>query len=496
MKRYRYTCKLLSEVVVSSVTATEGFHESLDYLPGAKFLGIAASKLYNENSPATLDLFHNGKVRFGDAHPLIGEEEALPVPFSWFFNKGGGLGDETLFLHHRLEAEDHKKLTQKGYQLKQARNGYFTWQSRKFFKIEQDFAIRSAYNADELRADDGRMFGYFALPAGTTWTFTVEDDTEQYGEAIKKALEGKKRIGRSRSAEYGLVEIAFHREEPVAPTKELAKGTTLVFAQRNLCFLDTYGRSTLRPEAEALGFPSGSTIDWEKSQIRSRLYQTWNRKRHNRDADRMIILKGSVLVVKHQAPLSTAAFAEGVGAFRSEGFGQVLLNPDFLQADSYELKLRLAKVDSTSWQPQTMGYVQPKSSQDQMVLDFLKQRKKQDQNIYDLDKRINEFLAENQGVFKGLKSSQWGTVRAYAKHAGKWENLKILLFSDGKDGIGALYRGQSERHWRQQGRREKLESFLLDLPESDRISATLKLAAEMAKRTRSKEKESAKASTT
>jgi hypothetical protein len=485
MKRYRYTCKLLSEVVISSVTATEGFHESLDYLPGAKFLGIAARKLYDEkNLPATLDLFHHGKVRFGDAYPLIGEEVALPVPFSWFFNKGGGVTDETLFLHHQMESEDHKTLTAMGYQLKQARKGYFTESGKQYLNIEQDFAIRSAYDRDQLRAKDSQMFGYFALPAGTSWTFTVEDDTEQYGELIREALEGKKRIGRSRSAEYGLVEIAFQGEESVATATELPKGTTLVFAQSNLCFFNAFGRPTFRPEATALGFPEESTIDWKKSQVRSRLYQTWNRKRHNRDADRMVMMKGSVLVVKNAAPVSTEVFAQGMGACRSEGFGQVLLNPAFLRANGYTLKLGLTKVDAASWQPQTTGYVQPQSPQDEIVLKYLEQRKERDQKIFDLDQQINAFLHAHKGVFNGLTASQWGTVRAYAKHAANWDTLHCLLFDPT---VGALKRGQSERHWRQQGRREKLAGFLEKLPEADRIAATLKLAAEMAKRTRSQE---------
>lgn len=485
MKRYRYTCKLISDVVVSSVTATEGFHESLDYLPGSKFLGIAAGQLYDESKPTTLDLFHNGKVRFGDAYPLIGEEAALPVPFSWFFNKGGGVTDEILFLHHNLTQDDHKSLVEKGYQLKQARKGYFTSGGKQYLDIDQGFAIRSAYNPDELRAMDGQMFGYFTLPAGTTWTFTVEDDTEQYGEEIRNALEGKKRVGRSRSAEYGLMEIAFHGENPAPTDTEIPAGSTIVYAQSNLCFIDAYGRPTLRPEATALGFPQGSTINWEKSQVRSRVYQTWNRKRHNRDADRMIILKGSVLVVEHQATVLEAIFAQGVGAFRSEGFGKILLNPSFLQAGGHVIRLGLSKLKAQDWLAQAYGYAQAKSAQDEVVLTFLEQRSVRNNKVFKLDTKINEFLASNEGqAFKGLSSSQWGTVRAYAKHSANWDTLYKLLFDES---VGAFYRGQSEKEWRKNARRDKLKKFLAGIDVQDRISATLKLAAEMAKRSRNKE---------
>ncbi len=484
MKRYRYTCQLLSDVVLPAATATEGFQAPLDYIPGGKFLGIVAAKLYAEGNPATLDLFHHGKVRFGDAHPLIEEEAALHVPFAWFVNKGESVDGSDLYLHHRMEDKDHQALTAASKQLKQVRAGYFAPQSKQYLSIEHDFAIRSAYNRDELRADDGKMFGYFSLPAGSTWTFTVEDDTEQYSAQIKQALEGKKRVGRSRSAEYGLIEITFAKEESAPAVQELPPGTTLVYAQSNLCFFDQTGRSTLRPEAKDLGFPADSKIQWEKSQVRSRLYQTWNGKRHNRDADRMIITKGSVLVVEHDDPVSTAAFASGIGAFRSEGFGQVILNPDFLQAEQgYLLPSKLYKVDFAQWSKGIKTASVEKTPQDDLVLNFLAKRKKQAADVFDLDQKINDFLKSKDGkAMHGLNASQWGTVRAYAKHATDWKTLNDLLF-DGT--IGALYRGQSEQHWRRSGRRDKLKAFLLKIePEANRVDVTLKLAAEMAKRAR------------
>jgi hypothetical protein len=281
------------------------------------------------------------------------------------------------------------------------------------------------------------------------------------------------------------MEIAFHSENPVPTATEIPAGSTLVYAQSNLCFIDTYGRPILRPEATALGFPQGSTIDWEKSQVRSRVYQTWNRKRHNRDADRMIILKGSVLVVAHQEPVSEAIFAQGVGAFRSEGFGKVLLNPNFLKAEDYVLRLGLSKLEAKDWLAQEEGYAQTKSAQDEIILTFLARRKERNQKAFNLDKKINEFLASEEGkAFNGLNSSQWGTVRAYAKHSANWDTLDKLLFDES---IGAFYRGQSEKEWRKNARRDKLKIFLARIPEQDRISATLKLAAEMAKRSRNKE---------
>ena len=67
MDKLTFECELLSQVVLISVSATEGYHKSLDYIPGSKFLGIVARKLYNteeRNGQQLLDLFHNGTVRY------------------------------------------------------------------------------------------------------------------------------------------------------------------------------------------------------------------------------------------------------------------------------------------------------------------------------------------------------------------------------------------------------------------------------------------------
>ena len=214
MIRHRYTCKLLSDVVITSVTATEGFHESLDYIPGAKFLGIAAGVLYDMHDQSALDLFHNGKVRFGNAYPLLNGETALPAPFSWYFEKGKSPVQPPVYLYHYLEDADFIEIS-RSTQLKQSRKGYFT-PSGKYWTIDQDFALRSAYDSEKRRAKDKSMFGYFSLPQGSEWSFVIEDDTGYYAELIKSALIGKKRIGRSRSAEYGLVEISFEAMEEVS----------------------------------------------------------------------------------------------------------------------------------------------------------------------------------------------------------------------------------------------------------------------------------------
>ena len=79
----------LEEVVISERAANEGSHASLDYLPGATFLGAIAARLYEDLSEQeAYQVFHSGKVRFGNALPLSqDEQQTYPMPLCWYKNK-------------------------------------------------------------------------------------------------------------------------------------------------------------------------------------------------------------------------------------------------------------------------------------------------------------------------------------------------------------------------------------------------------------------------
>ena len=51
MKILQFKCKLISDIVLSQNTATEGSQKTLDFIPGSSFLGLVASQLYNQVPP-------------------------------------------------------------------------------------------------------------------------------------------------------------------------------------------------------------------------------------------------------------------------------------------------------------------------------------------------------------------------------------------------------------------------------------------------------------
>ena len=160
-------------------------------------------KVSEKHEDIVLDLFHNGKVRFGDAHPYVQGQESLNVPLKWFHAKGKSVTDK-IYLHLNQLSEEIIA----DEQPKQARSGYFTT-SGNLVKIDQDFSLKSSYDSEKMQAKDAQMYGYFSLKKGTEWSFTVEDESGNFADKIKEAIKGEKRIGRSRSAEYGLISINF-----------------------------------------------------------------------------------------------------------------------------------------------------------------------------------------------------------------------------------------------------------------------------------------------
>ena len=81
MKTLKYKCTLLSDIILTQNAGTKTQQGTLDFIPGNAFLGIAASKLYGTLSQEeSLEMFHSGHVRFGDAHPLSGNIRSLRIP--------------------------------------------------------------------------------------------------------------------------------------------------------------------------------------------------------------------------------------------------------------------------------------------------------------------------------------------------------------------------------------------------------------------------------
>jgi hypothetical protein len=477
MKSLYFRCVLLTDIVLNQKAATEGNQNSLDFIPGSNFLGIVAKELYADLKPEeSLELFHSGKVRFGDAHPEKNGKRTLRVPASMYKSKLGKMEDG-LYIHHEVSNPDEDKY--KIFQPKQCRDGFYLFENEYMEEVEvkKSFAIKSAYDKEFRRSADEKMYGYESLESGSKWLFEVTLENDTWESKIKEALTGKKRVGRSRTAQYGLVEI-----EEVNDYKNIESNTdnsdfALVYADARLIFLDEYGIPTFQPTAESLDFKDGE-IDWNKTQIRTFQYAPWNFQRQARDTDRCGIEKGSVIYVKKKEGADRLTYPKipFVGVYQNEGFGKVIINPDFLKAEQGSNGKALYK--KTGKQQDNEKKTVSKTSTNPLFV-YLTKQKEQAKTEREILKWVNEFVEANKSNFtKENFASQWGAIRSIAMQNCKKNDIKAMLFCDK---TGYLTHGVAKDKWDERGRRDKFKKFVdknLDgLPNKDFQSAIINLAS-------------------
>lgn len=509
MKTLKMSCELLTDIVLNASSATEGDHTTLDFIPGNNFLGIVA-KHYDEFSPKEqMTIFHSGKVRFGDAHPLAFDKRGeviavrtLHMPAALFYPKMQDVSDRC-YLGHLYDRKVDKEKNGQPMQLKQCRRGYyaFTDQEGRPAKVEKGFTLKSAYDRCNRTSKEGQMFGYESLKAGQKFFFEVEVDDDALASKIEELLTGEQYIGRSRSAEYGQVRIAACSFDDVpssaTPVHTKEGDLVAVYADSRLIFLNREGQPVYQPTAEQLGLDG--EIVWEMSQVRTFQYAPWNFKRGTRDADRCGIEKGSVIFVKTSCTPSGSAY---VGSFRNEGFGRIVYNPDFLRergktGDNGEALWKILPLETS----QERRPADPLRLQGTPLLDFIRRRREQDEAESVILREVNDFVDKNKSLFSGAAfASQWGTIRSIAMAHPDVKELLDELFDkkidtkhapspsdpraeDRPEPAAYLAHGVAEEKWKKRDRREKLRGFIEGLKVADayKQGAVINLASEMAK---------------
>ncbi|MGL5563365.1 MAG: hypothetical protein ACRDCN_12205 [Tannerellaceae bacterium] len=486
-KQYKVT--LLTDVIINQKAATEGTQSTLDFIPGNSFLGIVAS-IYNElNDVDQITVFHSGKIKFGDAHPCHilpngSITRSIRIPSTMYYPKLKNVREEC-YIHHfyNRDKDDQKQ------QLKQCRNGFYTVENNTLCEVQLDknFVIKSAYDRQKRRSKDEMMYGYQSIEKGATFSFEIDFESSIEStliDKINKAILGRKRIGRSSTAQYGLVTIEPTTYTTIPSTSSLCEiegeKYCTIYAESRLIFLDQYGLCTLTPTAKDLGIPNG-TIDWNKSQVRSFQYAPWNNCRQARDTDRCGIEKGSVFIVKTNAlPSNLPAH---IGVYKNEGFGSIIYNPAFLAATPSTNGLALFKItDRTHCNVVDLNVAsQASTSFDSLLLNKLRDCKQDELDLQYQYRIVDEFISNNISRYrKDIKASQWGTIRAIAMQANSKQELHDALFKDKK---GYLVHGIAKESWAEKGRVKTLETFILEIKnEKLACSTIINLAAEMAKR--------------
>ncbi|HMO50104.1 MAG TPA: hypothetical protein PKE26_05225 [Kiritimatiellia bacterium] len=329
MKSFHLELELQSDVIVSARAATEGQHHSLDYLPGSALLGaaVATHGQFDER------LFLGNTCRFHDALPMAESgARAVPMPLVFHMYKQPEQDEKNALLNMILEPEPAK-------QTQAIRSGYWVPDENFRLSVEKSYRLKSAIDRFQYgRAEQGKIFGYEAIRAGQRFAsqIDVDDDNADYVDRIISSWEhdGLK-IGRSRSAEYGAIKVTRIDMKP-DPLPE-ANGSLLILYAESDIVLCREGQPVLDPAHWTPEQFVPLRYLPERSAIKTRRYSVYNSTYQAYTSERQVLSRGSVLVYDAGTTLQQEELrayqqsaAGGVGLYRQEGLGRLLVNPPFL----------------------------------------------------------------------------------------------------------------------------------------------------------------------
>lgn len=345
MKTNNYLITLKQPVIISESSSSVGAHQSLDYIKGSTLLGLLASRLYSSLDPEeAFLLFHSGKVRFKDALPVSTDSKqiAYPVPMSLHSFKAEKYATEDNLIANKIfdiakvGNDINLKASMRQKQPVQLRGFYITRDGKRI-SPSKEHTLKTAIDPLHNRAKESQLFGYEALSADQKFSFSIQADDDVADELWQKLdsmVTGNAHLGRSRSAQFGAVEIS---KDSNLETKKLSSQANEELTLWLLSDLQLHknGQPTLVPEPELLGLPEGTRWKVESSFLRSREYSMYNAYRRHYDKERQVISRGSVL--RYQLPTGFNDFdslqmrlSQGIGLQTEIGLGQVWVNPAIL----------------------------------------------------------------------------------------------------------------------------------------------------------------------
>lgn len=408
----------LEPLILTADAATEGAPATLDHVPGAVLLGLAAQRCY-ETVSDPYRVFHSGAVRFGCGLPLSPRDGApgAPAPFSLhvvkpnaFLDEEGRLARDVVDLSRRDRDPDQ--------QYQQFRTGWLP-ADRRAFEIAVDGGLKTAIDATTGRAAEGQLYGYAAIRPGARFLARLLDDGDAATGAaddfktVLAALTKCGRIGRSRHTEFGRIAIKrLEGEDPLAPA--LARGDV---RERHVLLALSDVHLPLDPRTGELDLlMKGAALDPEHSFARARRYSPFNGAWRRRGVERMVLVAGSVIALETANPDRLARIeTQGWGLDREAGLGQVAVDPAIL--------------DGVVTTPETAAAPRPAAPRPEPTPFYAAIRARATADEADLAARAaaEEMIGALEALYRGAAQVQAAPVGSVGPSKSQWGEVAQIL---------------------------------------------------------------------
>jgi hypothetical protein len=364
------------------------------------------------------------------------------MPLSLHFDKLGEKKQPINYLHKTFapKQEEDPNAIKKVIQGKQHRKGYIaphTDNQAWFIEPEKTLQMRTAINPEQGTAQEGQLYGYQLLKAGTQYLAQISCDDAELAQQLQQKLQQQDTllIGRSRSAQYGKVQLTVETAKTNQANKPIIniKGEDhlVLWLASDMAIYNQHGQPTLAPFLHDMGLQVQGEFVSKKSFVRTRQYAPYNGFRKSYDLERQVLAQGSILTYKLNGELTDAdlqTLQQGIGAYTENGLGQLVLDDSFKLLQLGDICLHEFKAQS-----QTQTVPKPNSAliaylEEQVELRIMQTKYAQQidellkelHNLYQSARNYNGIMP---GQAFGPGKTQWGAIRNEATLAKSKQDL-------------------------------------------------------------------------
>lgn len=427
--------ELETDVSIRESNRTLGSGGTLTWLPGRVLWGAAAAAAYRDgmDDDEAFALFHRGLVRFRDAVPLAGSERTYPVPRSWHAPKGT-TGSTALV---NLAATDPSD----GIQWKPLEEGWLSPDAVRIV-VPTALSMRTALERTG-RAKEGLLHTLSAIRAGTRFCTSLSGPREAVESLVNRMTSQGLALGKSKNTELGRVRVTRSAQSFGRLASALSSGATdisFLCVSRLVLHDPETGFPTIVPDPRAFGLDATWQLVPERTFIRPVKVVHFNAKRARPETERLALERGSV--VTFSGPSNTLDLEGlqkleevGIGAWRHQGYGEILVHPQWLANAA-------AHLAESSPEVRAAAVPEPEDA----LFQWARQRARETAMSLEIGVRAGK-LARELAVM-GIPPAQWGALhqkarwaRIHGTGANAFREEMTRYFATGRRNVAEAWKG-------------------------------------------------------
>jgi CRISPR-associated protein Csx10 len=408
--------KTLSPIVLSQQKGEQNTVFTDKHISGNRLRGLLAFRYLQKNNAwnnahndsAFFELFLSGKVKYGNCYPNKSE----PLPFNIHKFKGYEEAPIDVFRN-----KDDDRVTKQIGGLGKYTNGIDEEKASVSFNFHNSRLERRAGKSTE---DNPGIFYYESIDEGQTFTGEVSGPNELMEKLMDEQIIGssfQSRIGRSKSVQYGKVEVALDYLGNSATTIGSADHHLLICLSP-LILLNENGY----PEATLKALKNYIEIDeCEKAATRTIAVEQYNSTWQSKSGKIPAFQEGSVFLLKFETEVDLSEIQKnGLGEMKGQGFGKIKIIP--YSEDDFPKTFERSKEDDNGGDYNIKGNIKTINPTNPILSKIIKDYKNDQKEL-----ELRSKAAERAKDYARLTNSLIGRLLRYVEASNNYEEIKTHL---------------------------------------------------------------------